>query len=83
MLLYQILTFTTHEKIKPKSYKNNRFKVFGLTWNEKSELHDGSNSVSDIKDYFKYAIKKQETVTDDPPIIIYVNQIEHFIKNQI
>ena len=31
-------------------------------------LSDKSYSVSDIKDYFEYIIKKHETVTDNPSI---------------
>ena len=41
------------ESIK-KSYKNNKFKISALTWNEEFELPDGSYSVSDIQDYFEY-----------------------------
>ena len=55
MLLYQILTFTIHGK---KSYKNNKCKISAPTWNEEFELPDGSYSVSDIQDYFKYILKK-------------------------
>ena len=40
-----------------KSYKNNKFKISALTWNEEFELSDGSYSVSDIQDYFKYILK--------------------------
>ena len=43
----------TWKNIK-KSYKNNKFKISALTWNEKFESPDGSYSVSDIQDYFKY-----------------------------
>ena len=43
-------------------------------WNEKLELRGGSFSVLDIQDYFKYIIKKHETVTNNPPIRIYINQ---------
>ena len=42
--------------------------------NDKCELLDGSNSVSDIQDYFKYIIKKNETLTDNPLIRTYVNK---------
>ena len=31
-----------------KSCKNNKFKISALTWNDKSELPDGSNNVSNI-----------------------------------
>ena len=47
------------------------------TWNDKFELPDGSYSISDIQDYFMYIIKKHETVTNNPPIRIYVNKIEN------
>ena len=38
------------------------------TWNDESELLDGSYSVSDIQDYCEYSIKKHETLTKIPPI---------------
>ena len=40
-----------------KSYKNNKFKVPAPTWNEELELPDGSYSVSNSQDYFKYILK--------------------------
>ena len=66
------------EKYK-KSYKNNEFKISAPTWNEEFELPDGSYSVSDIQGYFEYILKKHETVTDNPSIMIYVNNIENRI----
>ena len=50
-----------------------------LTWNDKFNLPDRSYSVSDIKDYFEYIIKKYETIADNPPVQIYVNKIENRI----
>ena len=35
-------------------YNNNKFKISAPTWNDEFELPDGSYSVSDIQDYFKY-----------------------------
>ena len=35
-------------------YSNNKFKISAPTWNDEFELPDGSYSVSDIQDYFKY-----------------------------
>ena len=32
-----------------KSYKNNKFKISGSTWNEKFQLQNGSYFVSDIQ----------------------------------
>ena len=58
MLLFQTFAFTIHGKIFKKSYKNNKFKISALTWNGEFELPDGSYSVSDIQDYFKYIFKK-------------------------
>ena len=58
MLLYQTLAFTIHWKNMKKSCKNNKFKIWGPTWNEKFELSDGSYSVLDIPDYFEYIFKK-------------------------
>ena len=64
MLLYQTLAFTMHGKNMKKSYKNDKFKIWAPTWNEKFELPDGSYSVSDIPDYFEYILKKHKTVTN-------------------
>ena len=62
------------------SYSNNKFKISAPTWNENFELPDGSYSIfyiQDIQDYFKYIIKKQETVNDNPPMKMYINKIEN------
>ena len=66
-----------------KSYQNNNFKISTPTWNEGFELPDGSYSVSDIQEYLGYIIKKHETVTDNPSIRIYVNEIENRIRFKI
>ena len=78
MLLYQILAFTTHQKIQ-ESYKSNKFKISSKTWNEEFVLPDRSYSISNIQDYFEFIIKKHETFTDNPPIGIYINKIENII----
>ena len=60
------------------SYKKNKFKISAPKWNEVFELPDVSYSVSDIQDYFKYVLKKHQTVTDNPSInMICVNKIEN------
>ena len=66
------------EKYK-KSYKNNRFKISGPTWNEKYKLPDGSYSLSYIQDYFEYVIKKHEKVTVNTLTKRYVNKKENMI----
>ena len=55
--LSNLSIYYTWKNIK-KSYKNNKFKISAPTWNEEFELPDGSYSVSDIQDYFKYILKK-------------------------
>ena len=59
-----------------KSYKNNKFKLSVLTWNDKLELPDKSYFLSDIKYYFGYISNKEKTLTDSPPIKLHMNQIE-------
>ena len=66
-----------------KSYKNNKIKVSAPTWNEKFELLDGSYSASDIQNYFEYIIKKHKTVTHNPSIMIYINNIGNRITFKI
>ena len=44
---------------------------------------NGSYSVSDIQDYFKYILQTHETVTGNPSMIIYVNKIENGITFKI
>ena len=53
-----------------KQYKNNKLKIIPTTWNDEVELPDGSHSVSDIQDYIKYIIPKQETLKEIPGIDI-------------
>ena len=71
--LSNISIYYTWNNIK-RSHKNNKFQISAPRWNEEFELLDGSYSVSDIPDYFEYIIKQYETVTDNPPIRIYVNK---------
>ena len=58
----------TSEKIK-----NNKFKILASRWNEKSDIHN----------FFEYITKKHETLTDNPPIRIYVNKVENIITFKI
>ena len=46
--LSNLTLYYTWKNIK-KSYKNNKFKITALTWNEEFELPDGSYSLSDIQ----------------------------------
>ena len=45
-------------KNRKSLYNNNEFKIFAPPWNDEFESPDGSYSVSDIQDYFKYIFLK-------------------------
>ena len=85
MLLYQILALSslilacTHGKNIKTSHKNNKFKISAPTWNDKFELLDERYSLWGIQDNFEHIIKKHDTLIDNPPIRIYVNDIENRI----
>ena len=64
-------------------YNNNKFKISAPTWNDTFDLPDGSKSISDIQDYFEFIIKKNETLTENPPIQIYPNKIKNKIVFKI
>ena len=53
------------------------------TWSEEFKLRDGSCSVSDIQDYFKYIMIKHGENTDKPSIQIYIDKIENRITFKI
>ena len=50
-------------------YNNSKFKVSAPTWNDESNLPDGS--------IIEYIIKKHETIVDNRPVQIYVNKIKN------
>ena len=58
-----------------RSYNNNKFEISTPTWNDTFELPDGSYSVSDIRDYFEYTLKKHGENINNLSIRIYVNKI--------
>ena len=78
MALANLSIYYTWKNIKSE-YNNNKFKRSAPTWNDEFNLLDGSYSVSDMQDYFEHIIKKQETITDNPPVQIYVNKIKNKI----
>ena len=47
--------------------------------NDEFDLPDGSYSISDIQDYLQCIIKKHETISNNPPVQIYVNKIKNRI----
>ena len=68
--------YYTWKNIKSE-YNNNRFKISDPTWNDKSDLPDGSYSISDISRLLWIYHKKDETLTENPPVQIYVNKIKN------
>ena len=79
MALSNLSIYYTWKNIKSES-NNNKVKISAPTWNDEFNLPDGSYSVSDIQEYFEYIIKKHETITDNPPVQIYVNKTGLFSK---
>ena len=82
MALANLSIYCTWKNIKSE-YNNNQFKIHAPTWNDQFNLPDGSYSVSDIQDHFEYIIKKHETITDNPPVQIYMNKIKNRIVFKI
>ena len=76
--LSNLSIYYTWKNIK-SSYNNNKFKISAPAWNDKFELPGGWYSVSDIRDYFQYNLKKHGENTDKPSVHIYVNKIENRI----
>ena len=72
----------TSKNVK-SSCNNNKFKISAPTWSEQFNLPDGSYSIPDIQDYFKYILKKHGENVDNPSIIIYINKIENRITFKI
>ena len=63
---------------------NNKFKISAPTWSDAFDLPDGSYSIADIQDYFKFIIKKHETFHQkNPPVQIYSNKIKNRIVFKI
>ena len=46
-------------------------------------MPDVSYSVADIQNYFGFIIKKQETITENPPVQIYLSKIKNRIVFKI
>ena len=53
MALANLSIYYTWKNIKPE-YRNNKFKISALTWNDEFDLPDGSYSASDTQVYFEY-----------------------------
>ena len=76
MALANLSIYYTWKNIKSE-YNNNKFQFSAPAWNDTFDLPDGSYSIADIQDYFQFIIKKHETLTENPPIQIYLNKIKN------
>ena len=82
MALANLSIYYTWENVK-SIYNNNKFKISAPTWNETFDLPDGSYNTSEIQDYIEYIIKKNETISENAPILIYGNTINNRIVFKI
>ena len=80
--LRNLSIYYTWKNIK-SAYNSNKFKLLAPTWNDTFDLSDGSDSIEDIQDYFEFIIKKHETLTENPPVQIYPNEIKNRIVFKI
>ena len=82
MALANLSIYYTWKNIKTE-YNNNKFKISAPSWNETSDIPDGSYSITDIQDYFEFIIKKHVTLTENPSVKIYANKIKNRIVLKI
>ena len=82
MALANLSIYYTWKNIKSE-YNNNKFKISAPTWNDTFDLPDGSYSIANIQDYFEFVIKKHKTLTENPPVQIYLKTIKNRIVFKI
>ena len=82
MALGSLSIYYTWKNVK-STYNNNKFKISAPTWNETFDLPDESYDISQIQYYIEYIIKKQETIGQIAPILIYANTITNRIVFKI
>ena len=80
--LSNLSIYYTWKNIK-NSYNNNKFKISAPTWNDRFDLSDGSYSVSDVQNYFKYILKQLGENVKNPSIEIYINKIKDRITFKV
>ena len=82
IVLSNLSIYWTWTNIK-SSHNNNKFKTSSPAQNDKLELPDGLNSVSDIQDQFEYILKKHGKNIDNPSMKTYVNKIENKLHSEL
>ena len=82
MALANLSIYYTWKNVK-SIYNNTKFKISAPTWNETFDLTHGSYNISEIQDYIEYIIRKHETISENAPVLIYANTINHRIVFKI
>ena len=80
--LANLSIYYTWKNVK-SDHNNNKFKISAPTWNDTFDVPDGSYSIAALQNYFEYIIKKDETIADASPVLIYVNEINNRIVFKI
>lgn len=65
------------------SYKYKRFKLPATTWDKEFALPNWFLRISNIQGYFDFFIKNNETINDNSPMQVYVNQNEKSVTFKI
>ena len=76
--LANLSVYYTWKNIK-SDHNKNKLKISAPTWSNTFDVPDGSYSIAALQNYFKYIIKKHETIADVSPVLIYVNEINNRI----
>ena len=76
MALANLRIYYTWKNIKSE-YNNNKFETPAPTRNDEFDSPDGSYSIPDNQDSFEFIIKKHKTLTENPPVQIYVKNIKN------
>ena len=82
MALASLSIYYTWKNVK-STYNNNNNKISAPTWNDTFDLPDGLYNIPAIQNYIEYIIKKNETIADTAPILIYANKISNRIVFKI
>ena len=79
--LHNLPIYYTWKNIR-QQYKNSEHRIVASTWNDEFYQADGCYSVSNIRDYLEYIIKKKEILSTNLPIRIHNNRTNNRISVQ-
>ena len=81
MALADLSIWYTWKSIKSE-YNNSKFEITAVTWHD-ALIYQIVLLLLQIQDYFRFIIKKQETLTGNPQVQIYPNKIKNRISFRI